>query len=52
MLDAHKELIQFIKNKQNVMVEQLHQFCSINSGTTNLEGLALMAQVYKTAMHL
>lgn len=31
------------------MVEQLHQFCNINSGTTNLEGLTLMANALKTA---
>lgn len=31
------------------MVEQLHQFCSINSGTTNLEGLAMMANALQTA---
>ncbi|CAM2837640.1 carboxypeptidase G2 [Legionella steigerwaltii] len=31
------------------MVKQLHQFCEINSGTTNLEGLAQMAYLLQTA---
>ncbi len=31
------------------MVEQLHQFCNINSGTTNIEGLAVMASTLHTA---
>ncbi len=31
------------------MVDQLHQFCNINSGTTNLAGLALMAKTLHSA---
>lgn len=31
------------------MVEQLHQFCEINSGTTNLPGLAQMASALQSA---
>lgn len=49
MVKSHKELIDTIKSNQNTMVEQLHQFCSINSGTTNLEGLAIMANALQTA---
>jgi glutamate carboxypeptidase len=44
MLKSHKELIHSIKYQQTKMVEQLHHFCEINSGTTNLEGLALMVK--------
>lgn len=43
----YKALIESIKSKQHIMVEQLHHFCDINSGTTNLPGLAHMA----TALH-
>lgn len=46
-----KELIQNLKKNQQTMVQQLHQFCEINSGTTNLLGLTQMAstleEVYK-----
>lgn len=51
MVKAYKALIDTIKANQKTMVDQLHQFCDINSGTTNLPGLAAMAdalqQVYK-----
>lgn len=49
MLKSNKELIEIITSKQDIMVEQLHQFCLINSGTTNLTGLALMAGTLQTA---
>jgi glutamate carboxypeptidase len=49
MVKSYKELIDTIKSNQSTMVEQLHQFCNINSGTTNLEGLALMANALQTA---
>jgi glutamate carboxypeptidase len=45
MLKTYKELIEQIKTNQNTMVDQLHQFCEINSGTTNLTGLSNMADV-------
>lgn len=49
MVTSYRELINTVKSNQNAMVEQLHQFCNINSGTTNLEGLTLMANALKTA---
>lgn len=45
----HKDLIDTIKSNQETMVEQLHLFCEINSGTSNLPGLALMAEALKSA---
>jgi glutamate carboxypeptidase len=44
MLNSYKELIENIRTHQPIMVEQLHQFCNINSGSTNLDGLAMMAK--------
>jgi glutamate carboxypeptidase len=49
MIKSYKELIATIKTNQNTMVDQLHQFCNISSGTTNLEGLALMAKTLGSA---
>lgn len=44
-----KGLIATIQSRQNIMVDTLHQFCEINSGTSNLSGLALMAQALTAA---
>lgn len=41
---SYRNLINTIKDNQNIMVEQLHTFCEINSGTDNLPGLAQMAK--------
>ncbi|CEG57125.1 hydrolase [Legionella fallonii] len=49
MMKSYQELIAAIKMNQSVMVDQLHQFCNINSGTTNLTGLALMAKTLHSA---
>lgn len=49
MLISYKELIDTVKSKQTIMVDQLHQFCEINSGTTNLPGLATMAEALHSA---
>ena len=49
MLKSYKVLIDKIKTSQKIMVEQLHQFCDINSGTINLPGLALMAEALHSA---
>lgn len=49
MLISYKELIDTVKSKQKIMVDQLHQFCEINSGTTNLPGLATMAEALHSA---
>ncbi|HRD70085.1 MAG TPA: hydrolase [Legionella sp.] len=48
MFKLYKELIETVKSRQKVMVEELHQLCHINSGTTNLPGLSTMA----SALHL
>ncbi len=49
MLKSYKELIDTIQSYQVKMVEQLHQFCEINSGTGNLDGLALMAKALESS---
>ncbi|HGF1494244.1 TPA: carboxypeptidase, partial [Legionella pneumophila] len=49
MVKLYKEIINSIDNHQTTMVEQLHQFCEINSGTTNLTGLAIMAETLCSA---
>ncbi|KTD11032.1 carboxypeptidase G2 and to acetylornithine deacetylase/succinyl-diaminopimelate desuccinylase [Legionella gratiana] len=49
MINTYKTLITAIKNSQRTMVEQLHQFCEINSGTSNLPGLTQMIDVLHTA---
>jgi len=49
MMKSYKKLVDIIKHNQKTMVTQLHQFCDINSGTTNLPGLALMAEILQAA---
>lgn len=49
MLQSYKEIIDRINSNQEEMVEKLHQFCTINSGTSNLDGLAQMVQIIKTS---
>lgn len=44
-----KELVHTLNDHKQVMIEQLHQFCAINSGTENLQGLAQMHQLLSTA---
>lgn len=44
-----KSLQSYLKNQQQNMIDQLHQFCSINSGTDNLPGLATMRQALHKA---
>lgn len=45
----YKELINTLQKQQQAMVEQLHQLCSLNSGTDNLNGLAAMQTALETA---
>lgn len=49
MYSTYKELIDTIQTHQENMVNQLHQFCEINSGTMHLQGLAKMAEALCTA---
>ncbi len=49
MLKTYKELIDSVYTYQDSMVEMLHQFCTINSGTSNLEGLVLMRHTLEQA---
>ncbi|MCW8407553.1 hydrolase [Legionella sp. PATHC035] len=49
MIKSYNKLIKIIKNNQETMVKQLHQFCETNSGTSNLDGLAQMANLLQTA---
>lgn len=49
MMKPYQKLIDTINANQKTMVEQLHQFCEINSGTTNLNGLAQMSQTLQAA---
>lgn len=46
---AYKELINIVNTNQHTMVDQLHKFCEINSGTTHLPGLTAMAEALQTA---
>lgn len=48
-MQLYHKLINIINQNQSTMVKQLHQFCQINSGTTNLQGLAKMVSVLKSA---
>jgi glutamate carboxypeptidase len=42
-MDKHlSELLSFLSANHQLMIEQLHQFCEINSGSDNLIGLAKM----------
>lgn len=43
------ELISSLIDSRKIMVEQLHRFCEINSGTENLPGLATMHGTLRTA---
>ncbi|MFC3909453.1 hydrolase [Legionella dresdenensis] len=43
------ELFNSIEQRKQIMVEQLHHFCEINSGTDNLAGLKHMHQTLATA---
>lgn len=49
MLKSYKKLIDTIKANKKNMIAQLYQFCDINSGSTNLQGLALMAETLDSA---
>lgn len=49
MMNSYNKLINKIKDNQETMVEQLHQFCEINSGTTNLPGLAQISSALESA---
>jgi glutamate carboxypeptidase len=44
-----KELLVSLSERKQIMVEQLHQFCAINSGTDNLQGLETMHQTLARA---
>lgn len=44
-----KDILHFLSPRKQAMVEQLHHFCEINSGTENLLGLTQMYQTLKTA---
>lgn len=44
-----KDLVVSLKASQAIMIEQLHQFCEINSGTDNLHGLKQMHQALTQA---
>ena len=44
-----KELLYSLNTHKQTMIEQLHQFCEINSGTENLAGLKLMHQTLGSA---
>ncbi|MDP1604704.1 MAG: hydrolase [Legionella sp.] len=44
-----KELLVSLSERKQIMVEQLHQFCDINSGTDNLKGLERMHQTLALA---
>ncbi|WED44492.1 hydrolase [Legionella cardiaca] len=45
MDQALNGLLPYLNAHKQLMIEQLHQFCEINSGTENLQGLATMLKV-------
>lgn len=49
MLKSLKELLDLTQSNHGVMINQLHEFCEINSGTHNLAGLNQMHQVLRSA---
>lgn len=49
MLNSYKDIITLVHSHQTDMVEMLHRLCRVNSGTSNLEGLELMAQHLESA---
>ncbi|KTD19272.1 carboxypeptidase G2 [Legionella lansingensis] len=49
MDQVRKDLLPYLDARKPSMVEQLHRFCEINSGTENLQGLAIMLKTLKTA---
>ena len=49
MDEATKELLHALNADKPTLVEQLHQFCNINSGSDNLLGLSLMREALKQA---
>ncbi|MDI9818410.1 MULTISPECIES: hydrolase [unclassified Legionella] len=44
-----KGLLSSLNARQKLMIDQLHEFCEINSGTENLQGLAIMLQTLNRA---
>ncbi len=48
MDDQTKALLHFLSAEQSAMINRLHQFCEINSGTENLAGLSLMHKTLST----
>ncbi|MFT4059128.1 MAG: hydrolase [Legionella sp.] len=49
MIKSYQKLVDVICSKQKLMIEQLYQFCEINSGTSNISGLTQILQVLHTA---
>lgn len=49
MESSSLDLLHSLRNNQPLMVEQLHHFCQINSGTDNLAGLIQMTQCLQAA---
>lgn len=49
MIKPYQHLISNVKKRHEIMVHQLHHFCEINSGTTNLPGLAQMEKALHDA---
>ncbi|GGI75766.1 hydrolase [Legionella impletisoli] len=49
MLTSLQDLIESTKANHKTMIHQLHQFCEINSGTENLNGLKEMHQTLMSA---
>jgi glutamate carboxypeptidase len=49
MNKLYKNLIESVTSQQNTMINQLHEFCDINSGTDNLTGLESMSDALQSA---
>jgi glutamate carboxypeptidase len=44
-----RSLLALLQERNQIMIDQLHEFCSINSGSGNLRGLALTHQALSAA---
>lgn len=51
MENVTKELLLALSSRKHLMIEQLHSFCQINSGSDNLDGLKLMHQALQDSYY-
>lgn len=49
MKNIHQDVMSFLASQKQEMLSQLHQFCEINSGTKNIQGLGKMREALRFA---